>query len=139
VHPPARVLYTNAVQWTVEHIGLAAADPVALARWYGKILGAEEVFHCENPGKAPTFFLRFAGGLFVEIYPATQHRPGTELNSVAGWRHLALRVPSVEIARDQLTARGAVFTEAIKPAGGGAAFCFSRTPRGICSIWWSVR
>ena len=118
------------MQLTVEHLGLAATDPVALAGWYRSVLDGQEIFRCENPGRASTWFLRFPGGLVLEIYPATERCPETAVNSVAGWRHLALRVPSIEAARDQLAARGVVFTECPKPAGGGGCVLFFQDPEG---------
>ena len=128
INPPA-LCTQDAVQWTVEHIGLAASDPVALARWYGDVLEAQEFLRCENPGKAPTFFLR-AGSLLLEIYPGIERCPETQVNSVTGWRHVALRVPSIEAARNDLMARGVAFTEAIKPAGGGGRVLFFQDPEG---------
>lgn len=118
------------MQLTVEHVGLAATDPVALAGWYRRVLDGQEVFRCDNPGKAPTSFLRFAGGLVLEIYPAATRCAETGVNSVAGWRHLALRTPSIEAARDQLVARGVVFTEGLRPAGGGGCVLFFQDPEG---------
>jgi glyoxylase I family protein len=118
------------VQWTVEHLGLAADDPVALAEWYRGVLDGQDVFRCENLGKAPTVFIRLPGGLILEIYPAMERLSETALNSLRGWRHLALRVPSVEAAREQLAGRGVAFTEGSKPAGGGGRVLFFRDPEG---------
>jgi len=114
----------------VEHLGVAARDPVGLAEWYVRVLEAEYVFECENPGKPPTRFLRLPGGLVLEIYPTTHHLGDTGINSLAGWRHLALQVASVESARDALAQRGVSFPETVKPAGGGGRVLFFQDPEG---------
>lgn len=118
------------MQWTAEHLGLAADDPVALAGWYRGVPDGQEVCRCENPGKAPTLFTRVPGGLILEIYPATDCRSETALNCLRGWRHLALRVPTLEAARVQLAGRGVAFMEGIKPAGGGGRVLFFQDPEG---------
>jgi glyoxylase I family protein len=118
------------MQLRIEHLGLAAADPVALAEWYCSVLGGEPVFKCENPGKPATVFVRLDGPLILEIYAATQHRAETSLNALRGWRHLALRVSSIEMAQNALAARGVTFLEESKPAGGGGRVLFFHDPEG---------
>lgn len=118
------------MQFNVEHLGVAARDPVGLAEWYARVLGAAHVFECDNPGKPPTRFLRLPGGLVLEIYPTTHHLGETGTNSLAGWRHLALQVASVEAARGELERRGVSFSETIKPAGGGGRVLFFQDPEG---------
>jgi glyoxylase I family protein len=113
---------------SVEHIGLAATDTVALKDWYVRVLSAREVF---ADGKSPpAFLLELPGGLLVEIYPADAARPETSNNKLAGWRHLALRVESIEAARDQLSEKGVRFEEPIKPAGGGGRVLFFKDGEG---------
>ncbi len=112
----------------LEHIGLAARDPVALRDWHLRVLGAREVFG--NRETPPAFLLEMPGGLLLEIYPADSANPDTRNNQLAGWRHLALRVDSIEAAREELTARGVAFEEPIKPAGGGGRVLFFRDPEG---------
>lgn len=115
------------LEFQVEHIGLAARDTAALKDWYVSILGAELVF--EMPQNPPAFLLRM-GGLLLEIYPARSQSELTRDNGLAGWRHLALQVSSLESARDALAARGIEFTEPIKPAGGGGRVLFFSDPEG---------
>lgn len=113
---------------SVEHIGLAARDTVALKDWYARVLGARPVF-CD--GKSPpAFLLDLGGGLMLEIYPADSARPETGDNKLAGWRHLALRVDSIETAREALGRQGVVFQEPVKPAGGGGRVLFFRDGEG---------
>jgi glyoxylase I family protein len=116
------------VDISVEHIGLAARDTVALKDWYMRVLGAREIF--ANGKTPPAFLLKLPGGLLVEIYPADSSHPETSNNKLAGWRHLALRVESIEAARDGLAGKGVVFEEPIKPAGGGGRVLFFKDCEG---------
>jgi glyoxylase I family protein len=113
---------------SVEHVGLAARDTVALKDWYVRVLDGRLVF---TDGKAPpAFLLELDGGLLIEIYPADSSRPETGNNKLAGWRHLALRVESIEAARDELAGKGVVFEDPIKPAGGGGRVLFFKDCEG---------
>jgi len=116
------------IKFEVEHIGLAARDTVGLKEWYERVLGARETF---TDGKSPpAFLLRFGDGLWVEIYPANSAMTETSDNKLGGWRHLALRVDSIESAREELVKRGVKFEEQIKPAGGGGRVLFFKDPEG---------
>jgi glyoxylase I family protein len=107
---------------SVEHIGLAARNTPSLRDWYINTLDAELLFsNNENP---PAFLLRLPGGAVIEIYPAHDQTDATSNNRLAGWRHLALRVDSIESARTKLESRGVQFHDDIKPAGGGGRVLF---------------
>ena len=108
--------------FSVEHLGLAARDTVALKDWYVRVLSATVFF--DNGQTPPAFQLALPGGLLVEIYPAASALAETANNSLAGWRHVALQVASLESTRAVLAARGVNFTEPIKPAGGGGRVLF---------------
>jgi glyoxylase I family protein len=116
------------MKMTVEHLGLPSHDPAALKDWYVNTLGAEVVF--ENGQTPPAFFLALAGGLMLEIYQGGSSLKETGDNALAGWRHLALRVDSIEEARAALEKKGVTFTEAVKPAGGGGRVLFFRDGEG---------
>jgi len=109
----------TALAFHLEHIGLPAANASALADWYVRCLGAE-IIHAEGE----TRFVRLPGGSMLEIYSATATSGRTNDNGLAGFRHLALRVASIEPARDALAARGVKFQAEIKPAGGGGRVLF---------------
>ncbi len=110
------------MKFSVEHIELAARDPVALKDCYVRALEARLVFdNCDTP---PAFFLEFPGGLLVEIYAPSSIAGTVSDNRLAGWRHVALRVDSIEAARDALAERGVQFIEPIKPAGGRGRVLF---------------
>ncbi|MSU64187.1 MAG: VOC family protein [Pedosphaera sp.] len=116
------------MMFSVEHIGLAARDTVALKHWYVRIFEARIVF--ESADVPPAFFLELTGGLMIEIYPSATGVAETSNNRLAGWRHLALQVDSIEAAREELSRRGVDFSEPIKPAGGGGRVQFFQDGEG---------
>ena len=116
------------MNFSVEHIGLAARDTALLRDWYVNKLGAQVVF--ENDQQPRAFLLEMPGGLLIEIYPADFSIVETAENRLAGWRHLALTVASFEEASSELAGRGVIFQDQIKPAGGGGRVLFFRDPEG---------
>jgi catechol 2,3-dioxygenase-like lactoylglutathione lyase family enzyme len=80
----------------------------------------------ENGQTPPAFFVSLPGGLLLEIYQAEAALADTANNSLAGWRHLALQVESIEAARAALERNGVKFPDPIKPAGGGGHVLFFR-------------
>ena len=99
-----------------------------------RVLGAELVYADDKT--PPAFFVRLPGGPLIEIYAGASSSEGASDNGLAGWRHLALRVDSIEAARDLLTERGVVFEPLIKPAGGGGRVLFFRDPED--NLWHLV-
>lgn len=116
------------MNFSCEHLGLAANDPVALRDWYVKTLGARQLK--ELARKPPAFMLELPGGFFLEIYQAGFAMRLTCDNKLRGWRHLALRVANLEASRAELESRGVKFTEPVKPAGGGGRVLFFADPEG---------
>jgi glyoxylase I family protein len=112
---------------SVEHIAIPAADPVALKNWYERVLGAREVF---NNGQNPPACLISLGNVWFEIYAAEKPLPERGNNKLAGFRHLALRVDSLEAAKTELEKRGVKFTEEIRPAAGGGRVLFFEDAEG---------
>lgn len=110
------------MKFSLEHLGLPAHDPVALKDWYVKALGAEVVFN--NGQTPPMFLLRLGGGVMIEIYAGDFALAETANNKLNGWRHVALRVESIEAAKAELERHGVKITEEIKPAGGGGRVLF---------------
>ena len=114
--------------FSIEHLGLASRNTSSLRDWYVNTLGAEIIFsNGENP---PAFLLRLPGGAVLEIYPAHRSIDDVSDNRLGGWRHVALRVDSIESTRTQLSSRGVNFTEEIKPAGGGGRVLFFKDEEG---------
>jgi glyoxylase I family protein len=116
------------MKFRVEHLGLAARDPVVLKDWYARVLGAEVVF--ANDQTPPAFLLALPGQLMLEIYGGDLSLPQTSDNKLNGWRHVALRVDSVPAAKAELEKRGVRFTEQLKPAGGSGWVLFFQDPEG---------
>jgi glyoxylase I family protein len=113
---------------SMEHLGLAARNTPSLRDWYVNTLGAEVIF--ANDQNPPAFLLRLPGGAVLEIYPAHSSLEQVSDNRLGGWRHVALRVDSIESTRDALKGRGVVFSEEIKPAGGGGRVLFFKDDEG---------
>lgn len=115
-------------QFSLEHLGLAAQDTIALKDWYERVLGARVVFN--NDEKPPAFVIEMPGGAWIEIYQGNYGAKETADNKLQGWRHLALRVESIEAAQREMESKGVRFTEAVKPAGGGGRVLFFQDPEG---------
>jgi glyoxylase I family protein len=117
------------MNFSIEHIGLAAQNPSALKTWYERTLGARVTW--ENGQNPPTCLLTLPSGPMLEIYPATSvdsaHKGD---NKLVGFRHLAWRVNSIENAQVTLTARGVKFEDEIRPAAGGGRVLFFEDPEG---------
>jgi glyoxylase I family protein len=96
------------MEFHIEHLGLPARDPVALRDWYVRVLGAKFIF--TDGLTPPSFFVQMSGGVMLEIYQATDSLAQTADNNLAGWRHVALRVDSLDVARAELERRGVAFT-----------------------------
>ena len=116
------------MNFSLEHFGLPARDPVALKNWYVNVLGAEVRF--DNGQTPPMFLLSLAGGMMIEIYAGDFALQETANNKLNGWRHAALRVDSLERAKAELEQRGVRFSEDIKPAGGGGRVLFFQDAEG---------
>jgi glyoxylase I family protein len=116
------------MEFTLEHIGMAARDAAALKDWYVAVLDAKVVF-CREGGRAP-FLLSVAGGVMIELYNGDSSILETANNKLAGWRHVALRVKSLAVAKADLESRGVKFPEEPKPAGGGGTVLFFQDPEG---------
>ena len=106
----------------LEHIAVPSHDPVALKSWYERVLGAREVFN--NGQTPPTFLVALPGGGLLEIYVAAGTPGNRGDNKLAGFRHVALRVASIDSARAELESRGVRFNQEIRPAAGGGRVLF---------------
>ncbi len=113
------------VKYTFEHLGLPARDPVALKDWYLRVFGARLAF-----GEVPPFLVAMPGGSMIEVYAGEVSMPETANNKLNGWRHVAIRVDSLEAAKAELEKCGVVFTETAKPAAGGGRILFFQDPEG---------
>src|SRR5450631_3922750 len=112
---------------SVEHIAIPAANPTALKNWYERVLGAKLIF--ENGQNPPTFIIALSN-VWFEIYAAEKPLPERGNNKLAGFRHLALCVDSIDAAKAELETRGVKFTEEIRPAAGGGKVLFFEDGEG---------
>jgi len=106
----------------IEHIAIPSPNPVALKNWYERVLGARTVF--DNGQTPPTFLIALPGGGWFEIYAAEGAPENRGNNKLAGFRHIALRVDSLDAAKSELEKRGVKFTGEIRPAAGGGRILF---------------
>jgi glyoxylase I family protein len=107
-----------------EHMAVPSPNPAGLRDWYARVLGAREIFN--NGQNPPTLLMVLPGGGWFEIYaassvPALEDRGN---NKLAGFRHVALRVDSIDAAKAELEKRGVNFAEEIRPAAGGGRILF---------------
>ncbi len=119
------------MKFTIEHLGLAAQQSAGVLEGLlvcACMLDAKVVF--ENSQNPPGFFVSFAAGTLIEIYQGESTLAETGNNSLAGWRHLAVQVESIEAARTELERRGVKFIDPVKPAGGGGRVLFFRDGEG---------
>ena len=109
----------------LEHVGLAARDPEALATWYADVLDAQEV--SRSGGEAPIIFLSFGGGALLELVPAAAE----DLAAADLQRgHICWGVSSLETALEELTARGIQLDREVFAAYDGSRVAFFRDPEG---------
>ena len=112
---------------SVEHIAIVAKDPVTLKSWYERVLGAKPVF---DNGQTPPTCLISLGNVWFEIYAADKSLPDTANNKLAGFRHLALRVDSLDAAKADLEKHGVKFNESERAAAGGGRIIFFEDGEG---------
>jgi len=117
-----------ALDFSIEHIGLAAQDTTALKDWYERVLGARVIFAGAQTPIA--YLIELPGGAWVEIYQGNYGAKEVVDNKLQGWRHVALRVESIEAARRELESKGVRITEEVKPAGGGGRVLFFQDLEG---------
>ena len=105
-----------------EHIAIPSPNPVALKSWYERVLEAREIFN--NGQSPPTCLIALPNGGWFEIYAAEGAPENRGNNKLAGFRHIALRVDSIEAAKAELEKRGVSFAEEVRPAAGGGRALF---------------
>lgn len=106
----------------VEHIAIPSPDPGALKSWYERVLDARVIF--DNGQNPPTFLIALPGGGSFEIYASDGAPENRGNNKLAGFRHVALRVDSLERTKTELESRGVKFSEPVRPAAGGGHVLF---------------
>ena len=130
-------LVEKTMNFSIEHIAVPAANPAALKDWYVRVLGARPVW---DNGQNPPVCLIALPGAWLEIYAAEAPLAERGNNKLAGWRHVALRVDSLDAAKAELSKRGVKFDEET-PAGSGRrqGFVLRGCVKATCCTWSSVR
>jgi glyoxylase I family protein len=116
------------LQFAFEHLAVASRNPEELKDWYVKVLGAKVVAQL-NPDP-PAYMVEISKGILVEIYKVLSNSDELIPNSAQGWRHVALQVDSLEVARTMLEQLGVKPEDPVKPAGGGGKVLFFRDLEG---------
>ena len=107
---------------SIEHIAIPSPEPARLKNWYERVLGARVIF--DNGARPPTFLIALPGGGWLEIYAADGVPENRRNNSLAGFRHVALRVESLDQARAELERLGVTFSGPERPAAGSGRVLF---------------
>lgn len=110
----------------MEHVGLCAEDPKALADWYVRILGFRIVRALEEQN---TYFIRAHDGGMLEIYPA-KHSTDPVDNVHRGLRHIALSASDIDAEIDRLRSAGVTVPVDTIVMRSDMALAFFRDPEG---------
>jgi catechol 2,3-dioxygenase-like lactoylglutathione lyase family enzyme len=116
------------MNFSLEHIALPATNPAALKKWYERVLGARLIW--DNGQNPPVCLIELPGGAWLEIYATDLPLADRGNNKLAGFRHLALRVDSIDAAKTELTRRGVKFDDEIRQAAGGGRVLFFNDGEG---------
>lgn len=109
----------------IEHVGLMAEDPEALAAWYERVFGFRIVYKSQKT--PPAVFLAPDSGSMIEIFPykeGVRVLTGSEKEAV----HLAIEVKDFDQALDDLGKKGVVFIGGPKESAGGVKVIFFKDP-----------
>ena len=113
---------------SLEHIAIPATNPIALKKWYERVLGARPIW--DNGQNPPVCLIELPGGIWLEIYATDLPLADRGNNKLAGFRHLALRVDSIDTAKTDLARRGVKFDDEIRQAAGGGRVLFFNDGEG---------
>ena len=113
---------------SIEHIAIPATNPIALKKWYERVLGARPIW--DNGQNPPVCLIELPGGVWLEIYATDLPLADRANNKLAGFRHLALRVDSIDAAKAELARRGVKFDDEIRQAAGGGRVLFFNDGEG---------
>ena len=94
--------------YSYDHLHLRTQDPMATARWYNEMFGAEIIESIQTDGQ-PRIDLDISG-LTIFIAKADESATATPMESFLGLDHFGLLVDDIEAAAADLKAKGAEFT-----------------------------
>ena len=116
------------MNFSLEHIAIPATNPLALKKWYERVLGARLIW--DNGQNPPVCLIELPGGALLEIYATDLPLADRGNNKLAGFRHLALRVDSIDATKTELTRRGVKFDDEVRQAAGGGRVLFFNDGEG---------
>jgi len=112
----------------IEHFGLYAHDPQALADWYEKRTGLQIVRCLEKEGRPPVYFLAGAGDAEIEILPTEKARVDQDLTS-PGFSHLGFVVENFDREQRRLAAEG-IQLRGVRTTSNGWRIGYFEDPEG---------
>ena len=113
---------------SIEHVGVYARDSAALAAWYERILGLNEIRRIERGDRPPVVFLGGERGTVVEILPTDAEPAERDLNC-PGFTHLGVVVNDLDAQRERLSGLG-VEVWGIRSTSNGWKIGYFRDPEG---------
>jgi len=112
----------------IEHVGLYARDPQALADWYERCVGLRVIRRLEKEGRPPIFFLSGEGDGQIEILPTEAPRLERQMGS-PGFNHVGLVVDDFDDVQQRLEDAGVVLT-GIRETSNGWKIGYFTDPEG---------
>ena len=96
------------MKYSIEHFGIMAEDPAALASWYQDVLGFDELFI--PPGAAHPVFVRDSSGFIIEFFkmPGGFKHPDDQIRKA---QHLCITAENYEETLKDLKSKGVEFPE----------------------------
>ncbi len=121
------------MDYAFDHVHIICEDLDAVAGWFRRVFGAEEVFRDEHFHGAPNAVLSLgAARLFLRGVRPEESPAPSAADSIMGLDHFSLAVDDVAAAAAELEARGADFIRRPAPSGmGGRTTAFIRGPENI--------
>jgi glyoxylase I family protein len=112
----------------LEHFGLYARDPEALAKWYEKSVGLHVIRCLEKEGRPPVYFLAGAGDAEIEILPTEEPRVDRDLTA-PGFSHLGFVVEDFDSEQRRLAAEG-IPLRGVRETSNGWRIGYFEDPEG---------
>ncbi|MDC7240798.1 MAG: VOC family protein [Spirochaetales bacterium] len=96
------------MKYSIEHFGIMAEDPAALAAWYQDVLGFDEL--SIPPGMTTPVFVRDRSGFIIEFFQMPEGFRWPE-DQIRKAQHLCITAEDYEQTLKDLESKGVVFRE----------------------------